>query len=61
MKVNSSLTNGGYYMGVSDYYGNRVFWEVVEDHFDNEPNDNTEIVIQGFDFNIFMNVRGVID
>ena len=40
-------------VGVSGSDGNKVLWKVVDDHVVEESNNNYEIGLQGFDFNIF--------
>ena len=47
------LVKGGYSV---EFVGNekkKVIWEVVNDHVVEEPTDNEEIVLRGFDLNLF--------
>ena len=45
------LIKGGYSVEVFSYYGNKVLWEVVDDHVVEEGNDHDEIGLREFDFN----------
>ena len=40
-------------MEVSGYYGKRFVWEVVDNHVVEDKNDNYEIGIHVYDFNLF--------
>ena len=40
-------------MEVTCYYGKEVLWGVVDDHVVEDPSDNEDIGLRGFDFNIF--------
>ena len=35
------------------HYKKKVLWEVVDDHVVEEPSDHKDIVLRGFDFNVF--------
>ena len=50
MREKMSLSNVGYYVKVSDSDGNNIIFEVVDDHVVQEPNQNDEIELWGFDF-----------
>ena len=47
------LIKGGYSMEVPTQDGKKVIWEVVDDHVVEDPNDNYQIRLQGFGFNLF--------
>ena len=40
-------------MEVFGHDGKKILWEVVDDHVVEEATDHDEIVLQGFDFNLF--------
>ena len=44
---------GKYSVEVVGHDKNKVRWEVVDDHVVEEPSDNEDIGLRGFDFNIF--------
>ena len=47
------LIKGGYFMEVVGHDGNKVLWEVVDDHVIYEATDHNEIGLWGFNFNFF--------
>ena len=47
------IVKGGYFVRAVSYDGRKVLWEVVDDHFIEEENDHDEIVLRGFNFNVF--------
>ena len=47
------LVKGGYSVEVFVHDRNKVLWEVVNDHVVEDPTDNDEIGLRGFDFNSF--------
>ena len=49
---------GGYSVEVLGSYGNKVVWEVIEDHVFEDPKENDDIGIRGFDFNFFVEYKG---
>ena len=53
MKQKWLLIKGGYYVEGSGYYWKKVVWEFVEDHVVEGRNQNYQIVLQGFGFNLF--------
>ena len=50
---NQKLVKGGYLVEVFNHDGDKFLWEVVDDHFTEEPTDHDEIGLQGFYFNLF--------
>ena len=44
---------GKYFVEVVGHYKKKVLWVVVDDHVVEEPSDNEDIGLWGFDFNIF--------
>ena len=48
-----NIVKDGYLVGVFGHDGNKVIWEVIDDHVVEEPTDHEEIGLRGFDFNIF--------
>ena len=44
---------GGYFVEFVGYDGKKFLWEVVYDHVVEERNDHEEIVLRGFDFNVY--------
>ena len=53
MKENHLIIKGEYSMEVSISDGKKLVWKVIVDHFANYPNNNGDIGLQGFGFNIF--------
>ena len=47
------LVKGRYLVEVVGHDKKKVLWEVVGDHVVEEPSDNKDIGLKGFDFNIF--------
>ena len=47
------MVKGGYSVEVSDKYGKKVIWEVINDHVVEEGVDHKELCLQSFDFNLF--------
>ena len=47
------LVNGKYLVEVVGHDKKKVLWEVVKYHVIEEPSDNKDIGLRGFDFNIF--------
>ena len=47
------LVKGGYLVEVVSNEKKKVIWEVFNNHVIEEPTDHEEIVLQGFDFNLF--------
>ena len=50
MNEKEKLIKGGYLVEVVGYEGNKFLWEVLDDHFVEEGNDNYEIGLGGFNF-----------
>ena len=48
-----NLVKGVYLVEVVGHDKKKVIWEVVNYHVVEEPSDNEEIGLQGFDFNVF--------
>ena len=48
-----NIVKGGYLVEVVSHEKNKVLWGVVDDHVVEEPTDNEEIGLRGFDFNFF--------
>ena len=53
------LVKGGYLVEVFDKDRNTVIWEVVDEHVVEEGVEHEEVGLQGFDFNLFDEERGV--
>ena len=47
------LVKGGYSVQVSEKDGNKVTWEVVDDHVLEEGVEHEDLGLQGFYFNLF--------
>ena len=52
MNQRENIIKGGYLVEVVGYDGNKILWEVIEDHVSEEENDHDEIGLQGFNFNL---------
>ena len=48
-----NLVKGGYSVEFVGHNKKKVLWEVVEDHFVEEPTDHEQIGLWGYDFNVF--------
>ena len=53
MNEKERLVKGGYSVKVVVHYRNKVIWEAVNNNVVEEPTDHEEIVLRGFDFNLF--------
>ena len=53
LNENESLVKGKYSVEVVGHNKKKVIREVVDNHVVEEPSDHKDIVIRGFDFNIF--------
>ena len=51
MRQKLLLIQVGYSVEVSGYDGNKIVWELKEDHVVNDTNENTDIGIKGFALN----------
>ena len=51
------MVKGGYSVEVYDKDGNKVIWEVVDNHVVEEGVEHEELCLRGFDFNLFYEER----
>ena len=52
-KQDKQLVKGKYLVEVVGQDKKKVLWEVVNDHVVEEPTNHEDIVLRGFDFNVF--------
>ena len=52
-----ALAKGGYLVEVDDKYRKKVIWDINDDHVVEEGVEHEELILQGFDFNLFSEDR----
>ena len=52
-----ALAKGGYLVEVDDKYRKKVIWDINDDRVVEEGVEHEELILQGFDFNLFSEDR----